>query len=791
MGFICGIIKHLLLGILTIILLTGCSRRENELFDSYFDDGWKFCLGENRGFENPLFSDSAWRDIVLPHDWMIEDKPGTKSPFVPEVKDGVSSGFMVGDVACYRKSFNGIEPDKVYYLCFDGVYMNADLWINGTFISNHYYGYTPFFFDVTENLQSDTTNILAMRVNTPVVTSRWYSGAGIYRHVRLLKKEINHILPFSLHITSDIVADKATVSIDYIMKGDSTSQVEFIIEDSKGKNVACCKAVGNDIKIEVVNPHLWDIDNPYLYTLVTLVDGKIDNTQTFGIRKIEFIPNEGFYLNGKKLLLKGGCIHHDNGALGAMAFEDAEERKIRLLKEAGFNMLRMAHNPPSSTFLDACDRLGMLVIDEAFDVWNTPTFDNDYACHFDKDWRNDVKSFIDRDFNHPSVIMWSSGNEIAHGDQDEVADISAQMTAFIHSLDDSRPVTNAVNDVSHSKDKLLSTLDVAGYNYSRGVYEEGHNTRPDQLIYASESYAPQAFDYWNDVKQYPFIIGDCVWTAFDYLGESSIGWYGYYLKDNYFPWHVAYCGDIDLCGDRRPQSYYRQILWQDEPRCYITAVPPESTFPKNPEKEYWSVWDWPDEVRNWSFDGFEKYPVDIVVYSNCDSVELFLNGKSLGTCCNDHHNRFKWTAQYEAGRLDAVGFSGDTIVCSDSLETSNTATSVSIVTNVKRLRPNHRDLAFIDISFIDQNGRVDTSFDEEVKVTVSGAAELMALTNGNPMDVTGFQHDTKFAWHGKCLAIIRTTNQSGDIRLTVRSTGGLTSQIQLQSKSKCKRFLFY
>src|SRR5206468_4494837 len=357
-------------------------------------------------------------------------------------------------------------------------------------------------------------------------------------------------------------------------------------------------------------------------------DGDIlDEEKTkFGIRTITYDNVKGLMLNNEPVKLKGGCYHNDNGPLGSKSFDRAEERRVELMKATGFNAIRCSHNPPAPAFLNACDRLGMMVIDEAFDMWQDPKNPFDYHLYFNQWWKKDMESMILRDRNHASIIMWSIGNEILNRDKTEVVETAKMLVDFTHSLDKTRWITSAVNDVKEDKDPYFQLLDVAGYNYAVNKYESDHLRKPSRIMMATESYALEAFDYWMAVKDHPYVIGDFIWTGFDYIGEASIGWRGYWQEKNFYPWNLAYCGDIDICGWKRPQSFYRDVLWKPN-QLSLFVKPLVPSFEPNPNIEVWSKWNWYDAVASWNWPGNENKPMDVTVYSSCDEVELFLNNR--------------------------------------------------------------------------------------------------------------------------------------------------------------------
>ena len=796
--------KYIILFLSLTVGLAGCNKKIEISRMVSFDEQWLFHYGDVEDGEKKMLDDSQWRKLDIPHDWTIEDIPGTTSPFDSKVVNGVSSGFTRGGIGWYRKHFVVDESQlgKRFYIRFDGVYMNVDIWVNEQYVGNQYYGYSTFGYDITDFIKPGETNLVAVQVKTETVTSRWYSGSGIYRHVWLVTTSPLCIDNYGTVITTPLVSDqKADVVItstlvNYTGK-DTKAVVRQKIVDKDKKIVAqgekeCKIRKGEKVAVPqnltVVHPLLWSVDSPNLYSLVTEViqDGdRIDCTEeTFGIRSIQFDAQRGFLLNGKVLKLKGGCIHHDNGPLGAMAFDRAEERKVELHKAAGFNALRMAHNPPSPALLDACDRLGILVIDEAFDVWRYGHFKEDYSKHFDILWKEDLKKMILRDRNHPSVIMWSIGNEIKYNETEEMALLSGKLADYVRSIDNTRPVTAGVNAVSEKKDAYLNTLDVAGYNYSPKEYVSGHQRHPEQLIYASESYSSEAYDYWKAVEKYNWMIGDFVWTSFDYIGEASIGWNGYYLEQSFYPWYMAYCGDIDMCGIRRPQSYYRETLWSGKPITYISVTPPVPSFPLNPRKELWSVWDWPDEIDSWNFEGYEGKVLSVWVYTQCDEVELFFNGESLGRKNNTDitKNKLGWKVPYQKGVLEAKGYVDGKEVTTSILKTAGSPVDIQLTADKSVLSPNGQDLSYISVALVDAEGSISPVADDLVHFDVSGEGTLIAVANSNPMSTESFRTTYRKAWRGNCLAILKSGKKAGSIHLKVRVDGLPQKEIIIKVK---------
>ena len=648
-----------------------------------FDAGWRFYRGDVEQGEKMEYDDSSWRLVDLPHDWSVEDIPGTNSPIDSNAIGGIDAGYLVGGTGWYRKTFytDADISGKVIHLQFDGIYMNADIWLNGQLLGNHPYGYTSFVFDITGKLLPGKNNTLAVRVMNEGRNSRWYSGSGIYRHVWINIMDPIHVDHWGTYITTPVVeANVAKVNIKTSIFNESEESAEVIIVtriiNTDRTEVAITKSSQNISPgtkhefvqdLEVISPSLWSVESPVLYTAINEVfkmngdvrSEMIDHVEnTFGIRTFSVSAEKGFTLNGKPLLLKGGCMHHDNGPLGAAAFDRAEERRVEIMKASGFNAIRTSHNPPSTAFLSACDRLGILVIDEAFDMWREPKNPDDYHLYFDEWWKKDIASMVLRDRNHPSIIFWSIGNEIPERGKPEGAALAGILASYVRELDPTRPVTSAVNGVTSDKDPYFATLDVCGYNYAINSYVSDHERLPERIMYAAESFPLEAFEYWMAAVDYPWVIGDFVWTGHDYLGEASIGWLGYPHEGSFYPWTHAYCGDIDICGFKRPPSYYRDVLWGDGKQVSLFVVPPVPSFALNPKKVEWSKWEWQDVVANWNWAGYEGNLIKIEVYSSCTEVELFLNEKSFGRKKTNRNTRWiaNWDMAYQPGVLRAVGY---------------------------------------------------------------------------------------------------------------------------------------
>ena len=769
-----------------------------------FDFDWKFSLGNASDYSSLNFDDSNWRKLNLPHDWSIEGKSEKTNP---SEGDG---GFYPMGIGWYRKTFSvpaGWDKQKVA-IYFEGVYMNAEVFINGKSVGMQPYGYTSFEYDLTPYLKFGQQNTIAVKVdNSQQKNCRWYSGSGIYRHVWLKVRNPIHIKTWGVAIsTPEVKNNKATVLIRTIVINETASiqtvSLSSNILDKKGKKVAFAsnkitlqpneeKEVSQNSIVE--NPMLWSPETPNLYLANVTVnkEGKeIDGiTKNFGIRTIEFSVDNGFVLNNKKVLLNGGCVHHDNGALGAAAYDRAEERKVELLKKAGFNALRTSHNPPSEAFLDACDRLGMLVIDESFDGWREKKNTFDYASVFDKWWKHDVESMVLRDRNHPSIIFWSIGNEIIERTKPEAVETAKMLANAIRAIDSTRPVTSAMttwNEGWEIFDPLMAAHDVAGYNYELKRAESDHIRVPSRIIMQTESYPIDAFQNWNLVQKHSYIIGDFVWTAMDYLGESGIGRYFYpgepkgeHWESNLYPWHGAYCGDVDLTGWRKPISHYRSMLYNDNEKLYMAVREP------NPESGVitltkWAVW---PTWESWNWLGHEGKNIDVEVYSKYPKVRLYLNGKAIGEKETTINQEFKatFTIPYASGELKAVGLENGKEAASVVLKTAKKASNIKLIADRNKIKANGQDLSYITVEITDEEGNLDPNAENQVIFKVSGPGEIAGVSNANLKDTDLYVSNTRKAWKGRALLIVKSTNTIGDITIEAIADGLKSNKTKIMS----------
>lgn len=760
--------------------------------------------------------------INVPHDYSIIQKRSESEDY--------NNGFFPGGEGYYVKRFFAPEgwEDKTVLLEFEGIYMNAVVHLNYHLVAKHAYGYTSFFCDLTPYLKAGEENELSVSVlNTAVPNTRWYTGSGIYRDVWLMVGEKIYIEPYGIFVTTPdfstvnietqinnqtITGVKATLRAGIIARGDyEITSCESVVDLMPGIN-----KLNQSITME--DAVLWSVDNPYLYKLKTEIivdDTIIDKSYTtFGVKTISVDVKIGFLLNDEPIKLKGGNVHHECGIVGAAAYERAEERKVELLKESGYNAIRCAHNPPSSAFLDACDRLGMLVINEAFDVWLEPKMTYDYNIYFPYCWQQDMASMVLRDRNHPSIIMWSTGNEIIEWDGRSKGDERAcELADFVRALDNTRPITNAIGEVwwyevavseEHFKrldamitDEMRNTpdcdywailgegftkpLDVVGYNYIAERYEKDGELYPDRVIAGTESFPCEVFDIWELVNKLPYLIGDFVWTAIDYFGESGLGRVWYETEETgekTYPTHVAYCGDFDVCGFKRPQSYYRDFVWGLREVPYILVHKPQ--YYGQPPKQF-HKWAWADALSSWTWSGFEDKPIEIDVYSAGDRVELFLNGESLGSKDAGRQVKYitKFETKYKPGTLVAVSYRDNVEISRTELKTAGEPARIKLTPDRLDLTDRYGDLSYITVELLDADGNLSAQADHELLFSVYGVGSLLAVGNGNPKSEEMYVGASRRAFEGKGMVVVKTNGGKGKIVLTAMSQGISSASVEL------------
>ena len=767
---------------------------------------WRFHLNDVEWGRWGKIDYSSWRVLDLPHDWSIELPRDAKNV------TGDSGGWFPMGVGWYQKPLE-IKPEwrgRKIFIEFEGVYMNAMMWLNKHCLGRYPYGYTSFLHDLTPYIDWEGENSLKIFVdNSHQLNSRWYSGSGIYRPVWLIAAEPVHVAHWGINVTTPQVStEAATVRICTQVENESdaeqTVRLKTRILAADGVTVASLDeeskiSSGSKFEFEqealVIGPKLWSPDSPHLYQVETevSVEGKVTDTETttFGIRSIAFSAEKGFLLNGVPVLLKGGCVHHDNGILGSASYTRSEERKVEIHKASGFNAIRCAHNPPAPAFLDACDRLGMLVIDEAFDCWREGKNNGDYHAVFDDWWQRDLDAMLYRDRNHPCVILWSTGNEVVERDgYGEGYELARRLADHVRVVDPTRPVTAAIcsswrGDPWTIMDPSFAALDVGGYNYAWKEYRLDAARLPKRIMMGSESFALEAFDNWQSVEEIPAVIGDFVWTSLDYLGESGIGRVHFEGEKFPFlggyPWHQANCGDLDLCGFKRPQSFYRDMLWHTDPRVYI-AVHPIYPDDKNPGV---TLWGWQDVRHSWNWDGHEGETFKVEIYSNCDEVELFLDDHSLGRkpCTRAERFRTDFGVAYHAGTLRAAGYVSGKLVTEQILSTTSAPARIRLTPDRAVIHADGTDLCYITVDVVDEAGRLNPTADNNIYFTAKGAGGILAVGSANPSSEEMFVGNQRKVYRGRGLVVVKAMDDAGEIRLTAQSDGLNGSEIIIKTEN--------
>lgn len=776
-------IKRLYLIILAVLPIM-CSAREVTSFNS----GWKFSLESDvqPGVSDPEFNDRSWRQLDLPHDWAIEGDFSQDNP------SGPGGGALPGGVGWYRKQFRIRNLDCRYKIEFDGIYMNSSVYVNGHLVGTRPYGYISFSYDITDFLVRGS-NTIAVRVdNSDQPNSRWYSGCGIYRDVRLVKVTPVHVAQWGTYVTARTDNNRATLDIETRIENDGDAGQSFsvwsTVLDSKGRIVASrstrCDSTVVRQTFDVQNPHLWDIEDPHLYTLRTEIrkDGRtIDSySSTFGIRDIRFDAATGFYLNGKHVVINGVCLHHDQGCLGTAVNRRAIERQLQILKDMGCNAIRCSHNPPSPVLLDLCDNMGFLVMDEAFDMWHKKKTGQDYARFFD-DWaERDLTDMILRDRNHTSIVIWSIGNEVQEQwDYSLGMEIAPRLAGLIRSLDPTRPITAGCNEPGVRNPLFQSgALDIIGFNYhnsnvesvprlfpgkpfivtesvsalmTRGYYEmpsDEQSVRPERWDkpYYNESFACSAYDNvctpWGShheenllfLKRLPFVAGQFVWTGFDYIGEPTP--YGWPARSSYF-------GIIDLAGFPKDIYYLYQSEWTDKTVLHL--------FPH---------WNWKPGQE-----------VDMCCYfNNADEVELFVNGQSEGIAQKDStHASVHWKVKYRPGTVKAVARKDGRQIAVQEIHTAGEPAMIRLTADRRKIKSDGRDLSFVTVEILDKDGNLCPQADNLVEFKVRGAAFIAGVDNGSPISLERFRDSRRKAMNGKCLVVLQNNGRDGRIKLTASS----------------------
>ena len=815
---------------------------------------WKFSKGSASSFVDMFSGAASMETVDLPHDAMIYEE------CKEDTANAAQTGFFPGGEYVYLKTF--FAPDewekKTVCIEFEGVYQTAMIYINGIFASENLYGYSNFYVNLDGYLHYGEENEIKVIVNNSAEpNSRWYSGSGIYRNVNLLLGEKIHIPADGIKITTTAVV-KNTALIETCVKLKSivrsreavSINVRFMKDDivygEEKINVVMYPMEYETVysKINIPHPKLWSCENPELYTCVVTLMGESQIFEKqkiqFGIRTITVDSQNGILINGKEVKLRGACIHHDNGIIGAATFSIAEERRCRQLKEAGFNSIRSAHHPISKEMLEACDKYGVLVMDELSDVWTYHKNSHDFATHFSEQWEQEVERMVAKDYNHPSVIMYSTGNEIPEYGMERGGMLNRKICNKFHLLDPARYTTGGINGLSavsyngsikvimvdilegertqstqqkdlismlnsilslvagKNADKLAchpllskaleeteQSMDIIGLNYLTERHLLIKELYPNKTVLGAETYPADIARLWKIVIENPHVLGDFTWAGYDYLGEAGCGIFHYDGNANFtsvYPERAAYIGDIDLIGNRRPMSYLREIVFGLRAEPYI-AVERINRHGQECKKTAWML---KDNIESWTWPGYEGKETEVDVYSSSETVELFLNNKSLGKKETGEKNGFvaTYTVAYEAGELKAVAYREDGKEYSYVLKTASDKVNMRAKPDKEQLICSGEDLVFITVEFVDDNGIENLSIEKTVQVFVHGAAVLQGFGSAEPATTRSYQDNTCAIYDGKVMAVIRSTNEPGLVEVRFRSEGCEECIIKLESKEE-------
>lgn len=790
-----------------------------------FNDNWLFWNSKN-AFALVWSVPEDARKIDLPHDAMLETKAHADSV------NGTNTGFYDGGSYTYVKNIESKPGDRARYMAlqFEGVYMNTFVYVNGQLAGNCPYGYSVFTVQINHLLKEEGDNEIRVQVrNNASPNSRWYTGSGIYRDVYLLEADRVYVENDSFKITTEDCSEaEATVKLTALVVNNDLEPkqlwVNFRLDDENNNSIAEEKKliiVNANSKAEVFSrlhvdsPRLWSAETPDLYQATVSISetGEESSNESqssitdcvserFGIRKLQLDAKHGLRVNGKETKLRGACIHHDSGILGAKTYEDAEYRRVKILKEAGFNAIRMSHHPAAPALVRACDSLGMYIMDEAFDMWTRTKSDYDYNLYFMDWWQRDVEAMVKKDYNHPSVILYSIGNEIPEIGTDTGSQVAAAISDLCHKLDDTRYTLASINGVfaagdavpqitadiaagvaaeddsinvndfmtimdkymdqivvhpiiTNHLDKACAGTDIAGYNYMTARYSLDAKERPNRVMVGSETYPPEIATNWREVMKYPQVIGDFTWTGWDYLGEAGVGIPAYSWGEGgfgaHFPAKLAYTGDIDITGFRRPLSYYREIVFGFRKAPYI-AVQNPAHYGENLIKTPWVM---SDAISSWTYDGYENKPVVVEVYSAGDEVELFINDKTLGrkTLTADDKCRVIFETTYQPGTIKAVSYENGRVIGEETLTTATG--KPRLVASFDSNNQEDSSLVYINLEITDANNIVYTNMDQSITVSLEGDATLLGVGSGNPKSQDDYTGCSTHTFMGRAQAIVK------------------------------------
>ncbi|MGM0098121.1 hypothetical protein IGI69_003375 [Enterococcus sp. DIV1083b] len=790
--------------------------------------------------------------ITLPHDGMISEER------CRDTKNGGQTGYYPGGTYYYSKSFY-VPSDwkhKKVMIEFEGIQGLSKINVNGNFVASSYNGYINTLIDLNSFLVFDEINTIEVRANNEMEqNSRWYTGSGIYRDVNLYIGSTTNIPVYGVKIKSSVTDDNCgVIDLDLTINNEDFNKKKldlFVEIFNKEKEVVTCQTYPITInghsmekinqKLFVEDPLLWSCETPNLYSLAVSIseDNRIlDKTTTkFGIRNLTLDPFNGLKINGEVVKLRGSCLHHDNGLIGAVSLENAERRKLEQLKKAGFNSIRSSHNPMSELALSICDELGILVMDELTDSWNQGKNINDYSNYFCEFWENDLRKMVDKDFNHPSVILYSTGNEIKEAGSAIGAKMNREITNKFHELDPTRYVTNGINGILATGEKFneiimdiikdmdsgenhknnsetngeggsnalnsmqavlvgdladaiathpimddmlsefVDAMDIAGYNYLTGRHEREHELYPHRIVLGTETFPGDIVNLWTIVKNNSHVIGDFTWTGYDYLGEAGVGVFYYDGYANFyphFPDRTAYIGDIDIIGNRRPISYYREIVYGLRKEPYIAV----ERVNKYGQESSHTPWMWKDTISSWTWTGYEGKPANVFVLSDADEVELFLNNKSLGRkpvgVLHDYQAEFELL--YQPGELKVISYRDGKVAEETEIETANSSKILLIEADKNEMKANGQDLIYAMIKLTDETGRINKWDTANVNIDIEGPCSLAGFGSANPSSEGNYFDKEWETYDGCALVVIRSSSTSGNCKLIVEAEGYESSE---------------
>ncbi len=790
---------------LAFLVFTPISLAASTRSEIRFDDNWQFHLGDLPGAENQVATAASWRAVNLPHDWSAEGEFSKTN--------ASCTGFLPGGIGWYCKKFNtdGVWKGRKVFITFDGVYRDSDVWINGHHLGHRPYGFSTFQYDLTPFLNTNGQNNLAVRVKRENVADlRWYPGSGIYRDVWLTVTDPVHIALWGNEITTphadsesanvvvrtDVTNETATAQSVRVVWQIEGLDGKLFEENSQTQTIQPGATYTFSLWQKLAKPQLWSLETPALYQMGSRVfvgDELRDETRTpFGVRTFVFDPNRGFFLNGVNLKIKGLCMHHDAGVVGAAVPEDVLARRLRAVKEIGGNAIRCSHNPMSPELYDLCDRIGLLVMDEAFDEWeigkrkwvegrnNGSAERFGYSKDFDAWAEQDCADMVRRDRNHPCIVMWSIGNEIDYPtdpyvlaesrsvegfnqdsrqpQQTRLTVVAPKLISAVRRYDTTRPVTMALaNMVSSDATGLAQMLDAVGYNYQEQDYERDHKLFPARVIYGSEN--SRGVEQWDAVKINPFVSAQFLWVGFDFLGEA-----------NQWPNHGSQAGLFDTRGFKKVAALQRQAIWSDAPMVAIAVAMPsrqgQSRFQRGRMEANWT---WPENTGR----------VRVVAFSNCDKVDLRLNGQSLGTKPVGDQRSVSFDVDYTPGELTAVGYRGETPAATNTLTTAGEPAALSLESDRASLTADGRSIAHVIISVVDARGNLTYQPRTSVTVEVQGMGRLLGVDNGDQNDTTALKSATKVAEDGRLLAMVQSGKSPGTIALKVTAPNLKSAELNL------------